>query len=509
METVDADVLVVGAGIAGLSAALAAAPRRVLLLCIDEPSSGSSSALAQGGVAAALAADDSVDLHVADTLVAAAHSGDAETVRRIVGAGADAIGFLEAQGVAFDRRGSERSLHLEAGHQRARIVHAAGDRTGAAIVAALWSRVGEAAHVEVRVGWRIARLLLEAGGVTGAIATTDAGPVAIRARETVLATGGIGQLFAHTTNSPHSTGDGLAAALAAGAEVAGLEFLQFHPTALAVTQDPLPLLTEALRGAGAMLVTAAGRRLMEGRHRLLDLAPRDVVARAVYESTVAGERVFLDARDVFGSARAGEFPGAYATARRFGLEPARDPLPVTAAVHFHMGGVVVDACGRTSVPHLWACGEVAYTGLHGANRLASNSLLEAVVVGCAAGRALSRAPCALDGATRSIAAVAGGEPCSAPDPALRRLLWEALGPVRSGDGLSRAAAVLEQGLASMPAASPRAARHALALAMVTAARLREESRGAHWRRDFPDREATRDGGRAVFAQSSLARARRA
>jgi L-aspartate oxidase len=321
----------------------------------------------------------------------------------------------------------------------------------------------------------------------------------IRAREAVLATGGLGRLFARTTNGPHATGDGLAMALAAGARVAALEFVQFHPTALRVAADPLPLLTEALRGAGARLVTARGVAVMSGRHRLGDLAPRDVVARAVWEQAQAGESVLLDATMVFGGLQAYEFPGARATALAYGLDPARTPLPVTAAAHYHMGGVTVDADGRTSLPGLWACGEVACTGLHGANRLASNSLLEAVVCGQAVGAALATTPLR----THATAPVSEFE-VRLPDDAdlrwqrLRTRMWEAMGPVRNATDLGAALAATQADAAAMSTSEVLLRdRFDLAAAMLAAALARRESRGAHWRSDYPQRDTTRDGPRAV------------
>ena len=500
----EADVLILGAGAAGLCAALSSAPRRTLLLCPDAPGRSSSSALAQGGIAAPVGSDDSVKLHVGDTVAAAGHSADPAAVTRVIESAADAIAFLERTGVDFDRDGAGRSLHLEAGHRRPRVAHAAGDRSGEVITQALWKAVTAAAHVDVLVGWRALELLVTSAGVGGVlVADARGGLLRIRARETVLATGGVGRLFRYTTNGPYATGDGLAMALAAGAHTAALEFVQFHPTALRVDADPLPLLTEALRGAGAQLVTASGKRVMAGRHPLGDLAPRDVVARAVFEHTQAGEEVLLDARAVFASAGAGEFPGARATALKYGLDPEHVALPVTAAAHYHMGGLVVDASGRTSLPGLWACGEVAYTGLHGANRLASNSLLEAVVCGRMAGEIIARSasePRGLPPAPTDVVVPADPETMPAWTQ-LRGRMWQALGPIRDGATLRAAIAATQAERAALP---PEALvlrrRMDLALAMLEAAADRNESRGAHWRSDFPQRDTSRDGPLAVHRQ---------
>jgi len=499
-----ADVLVVGAGVAGLCAALAAAPRRALVLCPDDPARASSSALAQGGIAAPVGPGDSVESHVGDTLDVACHSADPEAVGRVISGAGDALKFLEASGVKFDRAGNRRSLHLEAGHRFARVAHVAGDRSGEAIVAALWSCVSAAPHVEVRIGWRAVELIAASGvGVVGARVIDGRGhPAVIHARETVLATGGIGRLYRHTTNGEYATGDGLAMALALGARTAALEFVQFHPTALRVDADPLPLLTEALRGAGARLITARGTLVMAGHHVLGDLAPRDVVARAVWEHAQAGEEVLLDATAVFASDKARAFPGAHRTALFYGIDPAVAPLPVTAAAHYHMGGVVVDASGRTSIPGLWACGEVAYTGLHGANRLASNSLLEAVVCGQAVGTAIAVAkfksrPAAAAPKVEALAAVG----MDARWARLRDRMWHAMGPVRDAATLGTAlAATLTELEELRPEDVLLHHRFTLVAAMIGAAARREESRGAHWRSDFPLRDPSRDGPRAVYSR---------
>lgn len=498
----DADVLVVGAGIAGLCAALAAAPRRVLILCPDVPARASSSALAQGGIAAPVGPGDSVESHVGDTLDAACHSADPEAVSRVVSGAVEALAFLESSGVAFDRDDAGRSLHLEAGHRYARVAHAAGDRSGEAIVAALWERAQNAPHIEFVIGVRATALAVAASGETAGAVAVDCHnrPRAIRARDTVLATGGLGKLYRYTTNGAQATGDGLAMALAIGARCAALEFVQFHPTALRVDADPLPLLTEALRGTGARLVTARGNPVMAGRHARGDLAPRDVVARAVWECGQAGEDVLLDATAVFRSGKGAAFPGARRTALAHGIDPAISPLPVTAAAHYHMGGVLVDRAGRTSVPRLWACGEVAYTGLHGANRLASNSLLEAVVCGQAVGGALA----AVRPALVPLVPVFHADPTDVGDIAarwdhVRDRMWRAMGPVRDARTLNSAlAATVRERDCLDPACVVLRLRYGLVLEMLTAAVAREESRGAHWRADFPRRDTRRDGPRAVY-----------
>jgi L-aspartate oxidase len=500
----DEGVLIIGAGIAGLCAALAAAPRRVTMLCPDEPGRSSSSWLAQGGIAAPIGPTDSVDIHVGDTLDVAGHAGDPIAAERVIGGASEAIDFLVAAGVPFDRDGAAWSLHLEAGHRRPRVAHALGDRSGAAIVAALWEQVRVAPHVTVRCGWRAVTLATDADGVVVGVHALDADgrSVLVHAAETVLATGGAGRLFRYTTNGPWAAGDGIAMALAAGARTAALEFVQFHPTALRVDADPLPLLTEALRGAGARLVTSRGDFVMAA-HPLGDLAPRDVVARAVWDCAQSGADVSLDARVVFASSAGTAFPGALALTRAYDIDPVTEPLPVTAAAHYHMGGVVVDDSGHTTVDGLWACGEVAYTGLHGANRLASNSLLEAVVCGRAVGATISSRALPVHGTAREVEIDTGTDVESAPAwQALRQRLWQAMGPVRDGATLAAGIAETRATLVTLPPGQRvLRQRHELALAMLQAAASREESRGAHFRRDFPTRDESRDGPRAVYPRA--------
>jgi L-aspartate oxidase len=500
MQSYETPVVVVGAGAAGLCAALHAAPRRVLVMAPDT-ANASCTELAKGGIAAPLAADDSVALHVADTTRAADHSGCRTMTQIIIGRALEAINFLEWAGVRFDVSPHGRDLHLEAGHCLPRILHADGDQTGAAIHRALLERARASNHIEFMMDASAVSLTSEGTRITGVVALRENGsPLKVCASETVLATGGLGQLFAATTNAPHASGDGLAMALAKGASVAGLEFVQFHPTALRCSLDPLPLITEALRGAGATL-TADGRRFMVNVDARAELAPRDVVARAVWAEQQRGADVVLDARQVFNSAQGDGFPAALAACRAQGIEPARTPIPVTCAAHFHMGGIVVDEHGRTSLPGLWAAGEVAYTGLHGANRLASNSLLEAVVIGTAAGRAIARQP---DRARpgRDVESLVPAQ-CGSRSPEwrrLRNLLWTAMGPVRDCIGLESALSQIRRLKSDLtPEEISMIQRLDLAEAMVASAIQREESRGAHWRSDFTKRNPVLDGVRACIS----------
>jgi L-aspartate oxidase len=497
LDAIDADeVVVVGAGAAGLMAALLAAPRRVTLVAQCPPGSGAASVWAQGGVAAAVGADDSPRLHAADTLAAGAGLCDPEAVRLLVEEGPRRIAQVSAWGARFDRQGTGRgefALGREAAHSRRRILHTA-DSTGAELVRALGAAVRAAAHVRL-VEARAEELVVEGGRLAGIIALDpQRGRVFHHAAATVLATGGIGRVYAHTTNPPEAGGDGLAMAARAGVGLADLEMVQFHPTALAVGADPMPLLTEALRGEGAILVDGRGRRFLVGEHPSAELGPRDVVARAIWRTLAAGEPVFLDCRGL-GDRLAASFPTVCALAAQHGLDPARDPLPVAPAAHYHMGGVAVDLDGRTSLAGLWACGEVAATGVHGANRLASNSLLEAIVYGARVGEALRREPprrspgrLARRAAEELRAAAAAGGSGARPVAAdeLRRRMWQEVGLVRGEAGLRRTLAWLTGPAGRELAAHPRGRNlWTVARLIAGAALLRRESRGAHFRDDFP------------------------
>ena len=395
-------------------------------------------------------------------------------VRQLVSAAPEAIAWLQRIGVEFDRLGDRLNLGREGGHGVARIVHAGGDRTGAVIMAALLARVRDAPHIAWRGGVDIDALLLRGGHVAGVRATRGAGgSEVIEAEAVLLATGGLGALFAHTTNPIGSCGAGLALAMAAGARVRDLEYVQFHPTALAVPGPTLPLITEALRGAGAVLRDDRGRALMKGRHALGDLAPRDVVARRVWQVQRDGP-VWLDATALPAGWR-DEFPTVMAVCLAHGIDPRTAPIPVTPAAHFHMGGVATDADGRTSVPGLHAVGEVACNGVHGANRLASNSLLEGVVCGRRVGRHLARFRTL--GGGSGFGLVERGDGLAGDDCVrLRETMWQAAGPVRTGGAMAQA--MLELG--------PVAAlgwEAGLAHALLAAALDNPRSLGAHWRDD--------------------------
>jgi len=490
-------ILVIGAGVAGLCTALAAAPREVLLLSRGPAGGDGATALAQGGIAAALAAGDSPAQHALDTLIAGAGCNDREAVAVLTEQAPAAIVWLQGQGVRFDldsHRDGDRDgnhdgdalcLHLEGGHGRARIAHAGGDRSGQRIAQALARAARRAVHVRLQSACEVTALLLRDGHVVGVRARDGNGQVRhIAASAVVLATGGIGALFACSSNPRSADGAGLALGLGAGAEGRDLEFVQFHPTALAPGNEaataPLPLVSEAIRGAGARLCDDHGQALMAGVDPRGDLAPRDIVARRVWQARQAGTGTWLDARCI-GERWPQQFPTVFAACRAQGIDPRRDPIPVVPAAHFHMGGLATDLLGRTRVAGLYAVGEVACNGVHGSNRLASNSLLEGVVFGRRLGAWLAD--------QRAVQTTSGAEHLLALGPALdaagwqrlRDLLWQHLGPVRSARGLDTALATIARDpilAASWPGE--------LARALLTAARQRGHSIGAHYRSDDAD-----------------------
>ncbi len=492
-ERLPAAVVVVGAGSAGLSAALSLRGRRVHLLTKGRLGQGGASAWAQGGVAAALGRDDSPELHARDTLAVAGGLADAAAVEVLTREGPRAVQRLVELGGRFDRAPDGGfALGREAAHSRRRIVHAR-DHTGAELVRALTAALREARHVEAFEGAFATELLVADGAVRGVRARHADGRERLHlAGAVVLATGGIGRLYARTTNPPEATGDGLSLAARAGARLVDLEFVQFHPTALALGGDPLPLLTEALRGRGASVIDERGRRFVFDSHPAGELGPRDVVARAIAAHLHAGGRAFLDARTAVGDEFPRAFPTVFEACRAQGLDPRREPLPISPAAHYHMGGVAVDLRGRSSVAGLWACGEVAATGVHGANRLASNSLLEALVFGARVAQDVQDA--------RPVAAALGAL-ADAPAPAarvderlvarLRQTMWEHVGLLRDAQGLEHALAELERIEVGLPCGASEA-RHMLVVGrlIVRAALWRRESRGAHFRSDHPQAEPT-------------------
>lgn len=504
VETVD--VAVIGTGVGGLAVALAATDRRVALLTKGMLGLSGSSPYAQGGIAAAVGPEDSPVAHAADTRLVGRGLNDAGVVDLLTQGGPDAIEQLIRWGTEFDRtEDGELDLGREAGHQFHRILHAGGDATGREIVRAMSAAAADRDNVEIFEHFFVWDLLLDAQGcVVGVLGLRGEERVAIVAGETVLASGGLGQIYRYTTNPKAVTGDGVAMAARAGARLVDLEFVQFHPTTLDVGANDagqVPLLTEALRGDGAWLVDETGHRFMFDVDEAGELAPRDVVARTLFLRAARGEKNLLDLRPVAASAEefAEHFPTADASCRAAGLDPMAAPVPVTPAVHYHMGGVWVDGSGRTSVPGLWACGEVTSTGAHGANRLASNSLLEALVFGLRLGSAVASSP-----VRSSEPRHAGGFPPSRPAALgrperveeligeLRDVAWSDIGIVRSRPRLERALVRLDEIERQLPAGNPTQ-RSGELRNMITTARLvaqcalrREESRGGHYREDFPE-----------------------
>jgi L-aspartate oxidase len=480
-ERTHADVVIVGAGLAGLTAALELAPRDVVVVANAALGSGAASGWAQGGIAAAVGGDDAPALHARDTEIAGAGLSDPDAVARLVNDGPGAIAELVRFGAPFDRDASGTlALGREAAHSRRRIVHANGDGTGRAVLDALVAEVRRTPSIRVVEQTAATDLVLDA---TGAVRGVEAGGARILARAVVLATGGSGHLYRYTTNPAQANGDGIALALRAGARVADMEFVQFHPTALATGRDPMPLVTEALRGEGATLVDETGHRFCVGIHPDAELAPRDIVARAVYDVVRNGGRAYLDARAAVGERFPQRFPTVFGLAMESGVDPRTAPIPIAPAAHYHMGGVLVDLDGRSSLPGLWACGEVSSTGVHGANRLASNSLLEAVVYAQRAARDIARV---LDGSAAPRAKGLhvpmrrrGAGTLDATS--LRALLFANVGVVRDAAGLGEACTRL----AEEPADPAMANVTLVARTIANAAYDRRESRGSHFRTDYP------------------------
>ena len=492
------DLLVLGSGVAGLSAAVRARREGMSVTVVTKGELGwSATRYAQGGVAAALDPDDdSPELHGSDTLAAGGGLCDTDAVRVLASEGPARVRELAALGAHFDEidGGGELARAREGGHSVARVVHAGGDATGAEIERALVAAVLDSG-ADVRERWLASDLLLDQGRVVGVTVIGPDGPATLRARHVLVATGGAGQCFAVTTNPALSTGDGIAMAMRAGAAVADLEFMQFHPTALHHPSMPRPLLSEALRGEGAILRDEHGVEFMRDEHPLADLAPRDVVAKAISRRCIERnlDHLWLDATGI--DDFPARFPTIWSACRAVGLDPSHDLLPVAPAAHYLSGGVCTDLDGATTLPGLWACGEAACTGVHGANRLASNSLLEGLVFSARTVEAIrdGRTACEPTGVLRGVETYEPRAPLTvrtAPGPSIReelqRVMTRDAGVVRSGSSLDRAAEVLG---GMTPTDVESANLLAVSTALVRAATARRESRGTHTRSDFPSPSA--------------------
>jgi len=484
--------LILGAGVAGLFTALKLTPYPCVVLADEHPGISGSSAWAQGGIAASVGKGDTWQSHAADTVAAGAGLTDPEVAALVAREAPARIHDLLSYGAPFDREpDGSIAVAREAAHSTSRIVHVKGDRAGAEVMAALARSVYAAPHVRIIEGYHAIELAVEDGRVVGVFARSWNGPqqrlILIRANAVVMATGGLGALYAVSTNPPESRGEGLGMAARAGAVIADPEFVQFHPTAIAINKDPAPLATEALRGEGSVLVDETGRRFMLAVHKNAELAPRDVVARAIHREITAGHKVFLDCTKSVGAEFPHHFPTVYEACRAAGLDPVSQPIPVAPAAHYHMGGIASDHHGRTSLEGLWAVGECACTGLHGANRLASNSLLEGLVFGARVAEDIKSLPAPQTSHGALPPPVHYAAP---PVPhALREVMSRHAGLERSEAGLKEALARIAQ-IERAGGYEPSLLNMTSTARLVAAAALaRRESRGGHSRSDYPQTAA--------------------
>lgn len=489
-------VVIVGAGLAGLFTALKLAPHPVVLVSPEALGEGTSSAWAQGGIAAAISEGDTPDAHAADTVKAGAGLVDKAMARLLAREAADRIDDLLSLGVPFDRDiEGKLQLSREAAHGARRIARVKGDLAGKAIMAAVTKAVKDTPSVQILEGMSVHALIKQDGRVAGVhlwpTGTYGTGPSEmLPAKAVVLASGGVGQLFAITTNPAAAHGEGIALAAHNGAVIADPEFVQFHPTGLDIGRDPAPLASEALRGEGATLVNGKGERYMLGVHKDAELAPRDIVARATFREVHEGRGAFLDCREAIGNQLPKHFPALYAFCKEAGIDPVKELIPIAPAAHYHMGGVLTDANGRTSVDGLWACGEVASNGIHGANRLASNSLLETVVFGTRVAHDITSqlharpAPTLENHESIQGTGAMNSKLVQATLSTLRQCMTANAGVVRNGDDLRRALSEIEN--LAAPELPIALSNWLLAARFIAAGALqREEARGSHFRSDFP------------------------
>ncbi|HSD91903.1 MAG TPA: L-aspartate oxidase [Methyloceanibacter sp.] len=483
-------VVVVGAGLAGLFTALKLAPVPVTVISAARFGEGTSSLWAQAGIAAALAEGDSPEQHAADTIRAGAGIVDEKIAHLLALEARDRVEDLLRYGVPFDKDlEGHFSLGREAAHGRNRILHVKGDTAGRAIMAALIEAVRHTPSITVLEGFAASDLVLREGRLKAIeLDGVDGRRFVLPARAVVLATGGAGQLYAITTNPREARGEGIAIAARAGAVIGDAEFVQFHPTAINIGRDPAPLATEALRGEGALLINARGERFMRAVHDDAELAPRDIVARAAYRELASGRGAFLDCRPLDGKLKE-QFPTVFASCTAAGIDPTREPIPIAPAAHYHMGGILTDARGRSTVDGLWACGEVASTGAHGANRLASNSLLEAVVFGArvaadiAAAMPLAKQESAALQETLEMAQTSSDH--AAAEQRLRAAMTNGVGVIRDAQSLRHALGEIASIARENESDNRLANMLTTAKLIAAAAYRRKESRGAHFRSDYP------------------------
>lgn len=499
MRLLETDYLIIGAGVAGLSCSLQACQTGEVILMTRDGLPAGNTVLAQGGIAAALSRGDTPELHYRDTLRAGAGLCNRQAVKVLVEEGVRRVQELLAAGFPCDRGENGRPVFgREGAHSVARVISSGGDGSGKALAETLVERVRERENIHVHEQVYALELLTRQDRCLGLLAydLNSHKPVVYTARAVVLATGGCGQVFAHTTNHVHCTGDGFALAYRCGAVLENMEFVQFHPTALKTGENPMFLISEAVRGKGALLVNDKGERFMSGLHPLAELAPRDVVARGIYGELKKGNQVYLDVSPL-GSGFKDLFPNIYRNCVERGYDPPGEPIPVTPAAHFIMGGVKTDLYGRTNIKGLYACGEVASTGVHGANRLASNSLLEGLVFGHRAGRAVAEEERKADKAMlyavleKILQDRYGGNP-SVPILAansgliteLRSLMWDRVGLIRCGRELGEAVKRLQEMRETLETGNIIAENTVTVAYLIAAGALsRRESRGSHFRID--------------------------
>lgn len=493
-DTHTTDVLVIGAGVAGLRAAIAAAEKYRVTLLVKDRLVDSNTRFAQGGIAVALSDEDRVTFHYQDTIVAGAGLSDEKMARILVEEGILRVEELLAWGAEFDREGGQLVFGLEGAHSRRRVLHAGGDSTGKEIVRTLMRKAQSIPSITFIEHAFTRDLILHDGRCIGAdVIFHEQELKRVLARAVILATGGSGRIYRYTTNPPFATADGLGIAIRAGATLMDMEFFQFHPTALNLPGTPNFLLSEALRGEGAHLIDEKGNRFMFEFDERGELASRDVVARSIFRKLKDGHRVFLDLRPIGHDRMRDRFPRIYQVLKRFGLDPDSEPVPVTPAAHYYMGGIATDEMGRTSIPGLYAAGEVACNGVHGANRLASNSLLDGLVFGARAGLGVIEddppVPHPVKGA--SLASPPALVNRAEPPEDFPDAMWEDAGVIRNGPNLRRLLENLAQKISNIPyPVNDRKKMESLngmltGWALAGFAYLRLESRGAHFREDIP------------------------